>query len=511
MSVIQAQSVETKSKGAAQRMRWIRALRILSLTLAIALAADLVYMLVERLELVPMYPEVVIAVGGAGLLAGLAIGLWPRYTARHGALALDSRLGLKERIASALEFAGKGHDDGVFRLQYADALAHAEAADLRRAFPHRLTREMKLFSAAGILFTVSFLLPHMPLFQSEAQQRERAATKREGAKIQMVAKKMEAAPKETETAENLGKRLGKLGQDMKSGRTTKKEALKKLNKFSEQVKQEQEKLASAHKTKSFEKALQDLQKQEAAMPKPTEQMEKLASMKAATKLTEAMKNQDLQQAAKALEEMKKALEKKGGLSKEAAQALAQKMQALADAFKGTNLDELAEQLSKLAEALKDMNLDAEALKQMMEEAAKAAEAMLGKQLSEEELQRMAQMLEELKKGLQMAGIAGAEQIDGERQEGRWGVGEGPDNERKSPDLAREKMKTYKNPGVRGKGKGFSMQFKGAPEHQEAVSPYFSAYGEYKKTAESALSKEEIPASYRKQVKKYFDSIGPTGD
>lgn len=49
--------------------------------------------------------------------------------------------------------------------------------------------------------------------------------------------------------------------------------------------------------------------------------------------------------------------------------------------------------------------------------------------------------------------------------------------------------------------------KGAPDKAGASSvPYYEVYSDYKKSAEKALSKEEVPPAYRKPVKDYFESL-----
>jgi len=408
-----------------------------------------------------------------------------------------------------------GHDEGIFALQYSDAHTHAERVDLRRSFPLRVNREMLFSGIVAVLFIGSLCLPHLSFLVPPQKARERADVKRQGAQIQLVATKLTAEMKPGDTKGEIARRLENLGKSMERGRTPKKEALKKLNKLSDEVKAQQEKLAASRQKKSFDEALKELQKQEAQMAKQPEAMKQLAAMKASEKLTEAMKKQDLDETSKSTEELQKelakALQNKDSLSPEAMKALSAKLSALAKAFKGTNLDQLAKELAKMAEALKGMKLDAKTLAEMMKKAQAAMQAAMKRQLTDEELARMAAMLAELKQGIQMAGL-GRMRGKGNKPGGReWGIGEGAGTPRESPNVEREKMPTFKNPAVHGKGPGFTMQFKGAPEQQQAVSPYYKAYGDYKKTAESALDKEEIPAAYRKQVKQYFESIGPSGE
>jgi hypothetical protein len=48
---------------------------------------------------------------------------------------------------------------------------------------------------------------------------------------------------------------------------------------------------------------------------------------------------------------------------------------------------------------------------------------------------------------------------------------------------------------------------GAPDKKGASSvPYYEVSSDYKKAAEKALSKEDVPPAYRKPVKDYFESL-----
>ena len=59
-----------------------------------------------------------------------------------------------------------------------------------------------------------------------------------------------------------------------------------------------------------------------------------------------------------------------------------------------------------------------------------------------------------------------------------------------------------------KGKETVSYFKGAPDKANSSVPYYEVYSKYAPAAENAMSREDIPASYKKQVKTYFDSLKP---
>jgi hypothetical protein len=54
-----------------------------------------------------------------------------------------------------------------------------------------------------------------------------------------------------------------------------------------------------------------------------------------------------------------------------------------------------------------------------------------------------------------------------------------------------------------------QQYKGNPEQGvRAGTPYYEVYQQQRRSAESPVNKENIPAAYRRQVKEYFEAIKP---
>ncbi|MBI3948559.1 MAG: hypothetical protein HY321_21785 [Armatimonadetes bacterium] len=63
-------------------------------------------------------------------------------------------------------------------------------------------------------------------------------------------------------------------------------------------------------------------------------------------------------------------------------------------------------------------------------------------------------------------------------------------------------------GKRGQGKSDYTTLRGAPDPSSASRPYYDVYASYQRVAEDALSKEDVPATYKKQVRDYFNSLRP---
>ncbi|MCW3052747.1 MAG: hypothetical protein JWN14_1917 [Chthonomonadales bacterium] len=58
------------------------------------------------------------------------------------------------------------------------------------------------------------------------------------------------------------------------------------------------------------------------------------------------------------------------------------------------------------------------------------------------------------------------------------------------------------------GEEQQMNMTGDPDPAHSNTPYYQVYQSSKKQAESTLNKESIPATYKEQVKKYFENIRP---
>jgi len=71
-----------------------------------------------------------------------------------------------------------------------------------------------------------------------------------------------------------------------------------------------------------------------------------------------------------------------------------------------------------------------------------------------------------------------------------------------------KTKSVKAPSQIGeKGAVTRLEVEGAPDPNATSNvPYYDIYPEYRKAAEKALSREDIPVSERKRVRDYFDAL-----
>jgi len=120
------------------------------------------------------------AVLGAGLAAALALA-WPR-SSLSTAIDLDQRLGLRERLSTAVELRRRGWPGALARSQLEDTLQACARAAAEGAFAVRITRRAALMGVLLLLFALLPLWLVRPVFEAaerqaaidEAMEQERA-------------------------------------------------------------------------------------------------------------------------------------------------------------------------------------------------------------------------------------------------------------------------------------------------------------------------------------------------
>ena len=112
---------------------------------------------------------------GAGMVAALAAGVlaWRRKpTAMSAAVAIDGRLGLKEKFSTALQFRGSG--DPFAAAAVNDAEQAARSVQLQKQFQLRVPRRWPWVVGAAVVVGGMFLLPSVDLFGHAAHKQQLA-------------------------------------------------------------------------------------------------------------------------------------------------------------------------------------------------------------------------------------------------------------------------------------------------------------------------------------------------
>ncbi len=215
--------------------------------------AALVLVILAHLNLLPDWLplEAVIPVA---ILLGVAVGTGTTFlkpiAPMDAARLAEARLGLKERLSSALEFERAPQavpPDAVLllRLQQEDAAAHARSLKAADAVPLRLPWEAKAFAGGVIVLILALILPNLPLFIPPGVLTERLIVHKTGDKLQKTARliQKQAEGQHLDGTRRAAMNMQRLGQRLAQGKMDKKQAMVQMAKLTQQMKTDQQKLA----------------------------------------------------------------------------------------------------------------------------------------------------------------------------------------------------------------------------------------------------------------------------
>jgi hypothetical protein len=375
---------EAVLRARAESLRWrIRLLvaqRWMFLGLLAATLTCLGLVLLGRLQWMPTRSVWLPPILLAGAIGGAGLGLSRRVSLMDAARLADRRLDLKERLSSGVEFIGRGDGDAMMDAQIADAAEHATRLRAAEAFPYRLPREARLFGVALAVLLGAVYLPELAVFQGPRERAEREAMKREGAKIEALAKDpaRQRAQSNAEIERRVLQQMQALGRDMKRGQTTKKQAMLRMERLSKELKQAQQQLAVANSPKSLDRSSEQMKQAADASLKRGDQ----PTARSLDEMAKALQNRDLEAAATQLKQLAEKLQS-GKMSEAEIKAAAEALSQMAAAMKGSELDAAAKQLEQAAQPLKQLAQmppgpeKSQALQQLLQQAAQGCNAAGG--------------------------------------------------------------------------------------------------------------------------------------
>ncbi|TAK99236.1 MAG: hypothetical protein EPO07_11020 [Verrucomicrobia bacterium] len=391
------QVIETTLAVAARRRRLARALRGLWTGALIGSVLWLIALAVFKLAPIPSFYLFVVGIAAAaGPVFGFIIGGWRKPTLAETARWVDVKQNLKERMSTALEFAGESETSRWEQLVLADAASHAQEIDAHKLVPLHLSRATRwtvliLALAAGLGF-----VPELRSKSFTQKQADAKVIKEAGKQIaDLTRKQIQQRPPALEQTQKSLESVAEMGDKLQKATLTRSEALKDLASASDKLKQQVNDLAKDPALKKMEQAARQsngdsqtaagLQKQIDALQK------QLANSEASSEKIEKLQNelQKLQEAAKGLAD-KSGAEADADKQKLAA-ALANLSQEAQQA--GVQLPEINDAIEALAASqtgrmLKDLDvatMDLEKLKAMKQklEAMQAQAEKMGKDLAEQ--------------------------------------------------------------------------------------------------------------------------------
>lgn len=554
-------------KRFARRVRVVRTWRGLAIGACVGAAASVTWAALDWANIAYTdWTSMGLVVGGGAILGAVINALRP-IPAHALTVSIDRRAGLEDRLSTADERAS-GNDafDDALRQ---DAETRLAAVQPKTVYPIRVDRwhggTIALTAAAAAIF----LLGNTPLLMSDATKAGREEVKKEGQKIERIRKEIletpEAKQEMDEAQRRLMEEMRKLEKEMEKARMTPEEARQKSNELAKKAeelarqdaKKTQQSLSEA-KTALDQMLKQELEK--AGMPNADPQMAQMCEAERENAMKEAQRQKDQAQKdidsiqkqlsaiqqkladpklseeeRKALEEQKKAAEdalkkaqdaKKSAEAKQKALELSKEAQEVFKKMASHKLmDEIRELAKKLAEAAKQGQqnpgkpplTDAER-KEIQKKLEELAKQLKDDKAMEEYLKKMLEAMKNAKGMCQNGQCAGGLGLG-------LGLpipgGPGPDNDQMLFDtgqvnkLAKEEKGAGKTTptqvtGERREGTGEEAYIEiKAPTTvgNRSSVPYVKVLPSYKKKAESALDRQQIPKEHEKRVREYFNSLG----
>jgi hypothetical protein len=502
---------------------------------------------------------ILVAVAGlAGAIAGFALKVSDAALAE----SIDRRAMLQDRLASAAEQNGRTSLFGADLSN--DAGSHLGSVRPKTVFPFRVGRWQAGALASTALAAAIFMLGNTPILMNDEQKKQLAELKAEGAKVERVLRENlenpESQSRLSEQDKKMAEDLMRLKRDVDKGRLSKEEALRRANEIAKQAEQlmQDHFKNSAESLKNADAALDPMRRQamaesglrpeNAAMMKMSEQardaamanlQQQIDALQAQINSIQSQMNQldqqlskpgltdaerkKLEEQRKALEDALKAAEGKKQTASDALQQLKLSKEArdtfnrLMDRPLYKKLQELAEKLAKNADQSArtgQQKLSKEELERLQKELEALAKELKDDKAMDAYLQKLIDALKEAKNGGDCQGVCGLH--------GRLPIpGRGsPSEDQYAGDSG---MINKLDKGVASKGTTHSTVITGAQRETAGQDPYIEIKAptelgnrssipyvkvlpSYKKKAEAALDRQQIPKEHQKRVKEYFESL-----
>jgi hypothetical protein len=403
-------------------------------------------------------------VGGSLAIALLVASLWTYMVRRHStdaAVELDRRFGLRERVASSLTLSEQERESEFGKALVQDAERRVARLNIAEQFRIALRwwNMLPIIPTAAIV-AVALLLADATE-RKEAKANPNASANPEKDKIieemkklkeRLERKKTEEGDKgKLEEAENLLKEIQKTINEMeKKPNLDKKQALVKLNDLSKQLKSQQDKFSSSAEMKKQLSGLKEEQGPAEEFSKNLKKGDFAAAAKDMRDLQKKMQEgkmsqEERNQAAKQLEQIKQKMQEMMQEREQAKEELKRQIEQKRDAGDLEGAAALQKKLDKMEQQEKT----AQQMQQMADQLEKTAEAMQqgDMQKSQQQMAEMAKQLEQMQQqsedmetldGMMMemadakaAMAEGENEAEGEGEEGSKG-GKGRDRRGNRP-------------------------------------------------------------------------------
>ncbi|HEV7280778.1 MAG TPA: hypothetical protein VGN57_11300 [Pirellulaceae bacterium] len=423
----------------------------------------------------------------AGPAVGFVVGyFWP-HDLRTSAAAVDSHYRLKDRASTALEFVSNERSSDAQRLAVEDAMRHLNDVDPTRVVP--LKTPQALPYAAGLCLAAGLALFLAPR-RSEADVRPvdplaPVVEAAERAEADLIELEEFAQEEQDEELKKLVEELKKSLEEMKRPDVDLRQALAMMSEMQAALEQRQAELQTSEAEAQLNAVGQAL-----SLAEPLAEAGKALS---AGKMEEAAQKLENLEAPALDRQTEKTV-------KEKLAAIAKQMQESGNASLSKAAGEMSEGLGSDASRFRNgaKGLGGEARKQG---AKKRLKDLLMKQCN---------CLSECKGQCESECTAKAKGRSKGKGGKEWGLATGGDEPgEKTPDLGAKREQRLT--GVQSDQGETEIETEHAPEaEQQAQRTYRDSYEKYERLTEEALENEPIPLGHRQTIRRYFESIRPSG-
>lgn len=555
-----------------RRVRLCLAAQASLLVLMILCATGTLWVLAAKLLGLWHYPVLVGEALAAGLIVCLLMALVWRLPDSLLACSLDARLGLHDRVTTALWLsrAAAVAAQPLPSAAIADGIAHLRQASAAAAYPLPDRTRLRRPALCAVLLGLALIAPLPPWLLPRTERQERQQVRVFAGQITPVARLLsnEADRSDDPVAKELAAKLKRLQQRMKSGQLNRKRATLAVSDLQRDLRRLAERSAHQGSPEQARRAAENLQRQAAAQLRQQAEALQQAALRGgnqaaanqAAQVTRQVQHNPSpdasQKACQQLSQLAGQLGQQGarqalqttGQTLQMAAALAQSDPRQSSAQVAQLAQQAASQLSQATPAqAQQMAQRLDRLAQQLQQAGMTPQAQASRQAAQACMQgqaqsaaRAMQQCAQASRSAANQGQAGQMAQDAARSLGQCvaqmnssmsavsqqtGMGVGPEDgpqkgyprnaaaslyaPRQTP-LAATPTQVRTSPSNQPSNV-IADQVRGAPAPATPSRvPYYEVIGEYTRAAEDALSRDEVPVSQRGTVRDYFEALSGGG-
>ena len=405
---------------------------------------------------------------------------------------VDCHYRLKDKAASALDFAARSSTEPLMQLQIDDTIQSLQHVDAKAVMPHRLP---KLMPVAIGLCTLLIALPFLPgenrpvavvdsAVHHIANHHAKTLAKTLGETMVEALTELAEETQEPELRE-LVDEIEKLVEAMKHPAVDQREALAKLSEM-------QQNLAEALKHFSAEKTDAELKELAAAL-------ESAESMQA---IAEALKDGEYEQAAAQLEKIDAS-----SLTRRERDAVSANLKKFRENLGEGKPGELSESALEMQEGLEPENQSK--FKDGAGKAANVCKIQAMKKAISNSLSSQLNRLSDGKSQFQAQYNAAGGALKLSTQDSNK-IGKVASDKPLGEDATKLDSKRHEEQvtSVQGEGESERETTQSPEGEQDAARSYQAQYAAFRKQMEEVIDSEPLPLGHRETIRKYFESIRP---